>query len=73
MDTYVKTAIDVRKNIIFKNCNNYKLLQIASSLFERIYKLGEQCKDVKEFESKFLESYLNEKYKYLFEKVEKNL
>ncbi|WP_302826811.1 hypothetical protein, partial [Anaerofustis stercorihominis] len=73
MDTYIKATIDVRKNIIFKKCNNYKLMKIAANLFERIYKLGEQCRDVNEFENKFLESYLSEKYKYLFEKVEGDL
>ena len=48
-------------------------MKIAANLFERIYKLGEQCRDVNEFENKFLESYLSEKYKYLFEKVEGDL
>ena len=52
MDTYIKATIDVRKNIIFKKCNNYKLMKIAANLFERIYKLGEQCRDVNEFENK---------------------
>ena len=49
-------------------------MKIAANLFERIYKLGEQCtRDVNEFENKFLESYLSEKYKYLFKKVEGDL
>lgn len=69
MDTYIKATIDARKNLIFNNCHNRKINKFTNFLFEKIEKMAENCKDVEEFENKFLESKLCDRYRYIYEKT----
>lgn len=69
MNTYIQAAIDARKNLIFNNCTNVKIKHFTYLLFEKIEKLAETCKNVEEFENKFLESDLYERYRYIYEKT----
>ncbi|WP_290770761.1 hypothetical protein [Anaerofustis sp.] len=73
MDIYIKATIDARKNLIFNHCKNGKVRKITDVLFKKIEHLGENCKDVEEFENKFLESKLCKRYKYIYEKTNKSL
>lgn len=70
MDQYVKMSIDGRKSAI---TGSFKLDEKAQKkvdeLFSEIEKLGKECKDASEFETKFQASPLNQKYMDLFTEV----
>ena len=70
MDSSIKASIDARKNAIV---NAYKLdektKKEVDDLFNRIEKLGAECKDVGEFETKLAASPLNQEYIDMFTKV----
>lgn len=69
MDTYIKATIDARKNLIFNHCYNSKIKKFTDFLFEKIEKMAENCKNVEEFEKKFVESKLCDRYRYIYEKT----
>lgn len=70
MDEYVKMSIDGRKSAI---TGSFKLDEKAQKkvdeLFSEIEKLGKECKDASEFETKFQASPLNQKYMDLFTEI----
>ena len=70
MDQYVKMSIDGRKSAI---TGSFKLDEKATKkvedLFSEIEKLGAECKDAGEFETKFQASPLNQKYMDLFTEI----
>ena len=71
MDQYIKQAIDARKNVFFDsyNISSEKTINNINELFDKIYSLGESCKDITEFESKFSTSELNQEYINMITKV----
>ena len=70
MDKLVKQSINARKAAY---TNNFKIdaetQKKIDALFSEIEKLGEKCKDAGEFETKFGESPLNQKYMDLFTEI----
>lgn len=70
MDKSVKQSIDSRKDAIkasFKvDAESQKKID---ALFSEIEKFGEKCKDAGEFETKFQQSPLNQKYLDLFTEI----
>ena len=70
MDQYVKMSIDGRKNAITGSFSlNDKMQKKVDDLFAEIEKLGKECKDAGEFETKFQASPLNQKYMDLFTEI----
>ena len=70
MDQYVKASIDGRKNAIFAAYDlDDGMRKKVDGLFSEMEKLGAECKDVGEFESKLAASPLNQKYLDLFTEV----
>ena len=66
MDQYVKNSIDARRKVI----DDYYTIpadkeELVSSLFAEIDAMGESCKDVAEFETRF-QSEFTERYNALF-------
>ena len=66
MDQYVKNSIDARKKVI----DDYYTIpadkeELVSSLFDEMSAMGETCKDVAEFETRF-QTEFSERYNGLF-------
>lgn len=68
MDKYIESSIKTRKDAIFNafEVTDEKILKKIDGLFSEIEKLGNKCKDVSEFETKFGASPLNQKYMDVF-------
>lgn len=66
MDQYIQNSIDARKKVIDDYYNIPKdKEEMVSSLFDEITAMGNQCRDVAEFEERFQAEY-TEKYNALF-------
>ena len=70
MDKIIEQSIKARKDAIY---NTYKVSpekeQKVNALFKEIEKLGNECKDANDFETKFAKSPLNQKYLDLFTEI----
>ena len=70
MNDMVKSSIDARKGAFSTAYElNDKMTKEIDALFEKIYKIGEECSDAMDFETKFASSPLNKEYTDLFAKV----
>lgn len=70
MDKYIKQSIEGRKNAIGATYEvSAEMQKKIDALFSEIEKLGVECKDVGDFETKFATSPLNQKYLDLFTEV----
>ena len=70
MDKTIKQSIDARKNAISASYEIDAAMQKkVDALFSEIEKIGNDSKDVGEFEAKFAASPLNQKYLDLFTEV----
>ncbi len=70
MDKYIKQSIDSRKSAFSASFEiNADMQKKIDALFGEIEKLGAKCKDVGEFETKFVASPLNQKYLDLFTEI----
>lgn len=70
MDQYVKMSIDGRKNAILGSYSlDEKTQAKVDELFSKIEKLGTECEDAGEFETKFQASPLNQEYMDLFTEI----
>ena len=74
MDEYILNAIDIRKTSIFDyyEVKDSKILAEIDQLFSEINNLGALSKDVSDFEQKFANSELNNKYMDLLTKISLN-
>lgn len=71
MDFGVKNAINIRKESIFEyyNIKDNAILEEIEEFFKKLSDLGESVEGVMDFESKFANSDLNEKYLDLLKKI----
>ncbi len=70
MDKYITQSITVRKEAFGANFEiDAEAQGKIDALFAEIKKLGAKCKDVGEFETKFAESPLNQRYLDLFTEI----
>lgn len=70
MDKLIKQSIDSRRDAIKNSFEvDAETQKKIDALFVEIEKLGEKCKDAGEFEAKFGESPLNQKYMDLFTEI----
>ncbi len=71
MDDMIKTSIKARYDSFFNayEINDQKIKEEIDELFIKINQLGEESKDVQEFEMKFQGSQLNTDYINLFTKI----
>ena len=70
MNQYVKMSIDGRRQAIEGTYDLGKeLREKVDKLFKEIEKMGSECKDAGEFETKFTASPLNQKYTNLFTEI----
>ena len=74
MDEYILNAIDIRKKSIseYYEVKDSKILAEIDQLFSEINNLGALSKDVSDFEDKFANSELNNKYMDLLTKISLN-
>ncbi|MBO7657064.1 hypothetical protein J6S55_00210 [Candidatus Saccharibacteria bacterium] len=68
MDKYIESSIKTRKDAIFNayEVTDKGMVKKIDDLFSEIEKLGAECGDVSEFETKFAASPLNQKYMDIF-------
>lgn len=70
MDQFIKNSIDARYNAFTSSyVINDDLKKKIDDLFKKINKLGEESKDVMDFENKFASSPLNNEYTNLFTEI----
>ena len=70
MDKYIKLSIDSRKNAISATYDvDTEMNKKIDKLFDKIEKIGTNCKDVGDFEAKFAASPLNQQYLDLFTEI----
>lgn len=71
MDNIIKQSINSRKEA-FTNAydiKDEKIINKIDDLFKRVEELGNECKDIMEFETKFASSPLNTEYTNLFTEI----
>ena len=70
MDKYIKRSIDSRKNAISATYDvDTEMNKKIDKMFDKIEKIGTNCKDVGDFEAKFAASPLNQQYLDLFTEI----
>lgn len=71
MDEMIKQSIEARRNAFTSSyeIDDENIKREVDELFEKMNKLGEECKDVMEFEAKFASSPLSGEYTKLYTRM----
>ena len=71
MDEMIKQSIEARRNAFLSSyeIDDDAIKKEIDELFQKMNKLGEECKDVMEFETKFASSPLSGEYMKLFTRM----